>query len=164
MSENQKSPLAQAIGLFVAILICIVAAGLGAAVTTPQIPGWYASLAKPAWNPPDWIFGPVWSLLYLMMAVAAWLVWRRAGFAAAKLPLALFAIQLALNSLWSVLFFGLHNPGAAAVEIVMLWAAILVTLIAFWRQSRWAGGLLVPYLAWVSFASVLNFTIWRLNT
>ena len=163
MSENQKSPLAQTIGLFVAILICFAAAGLGAAVTTPQIPGWYAALAKPAWNPPDWIFGPVWSLLYLMMAVAAWVVWRRAGFAAAKLPLALFAIQLALNSLWSVLFFGLHKPGAAAVEIVLLWAAILATFITFRRQSRWASGLLVPYLAWVSFAGVLNIMIWRLN-
>lgn len=99
----------------------------------------------------------------LNAAVAAWLVWRQAGFAGAKLPLALFAIQLALNSLWSVLFFGLHQSGAAAVEIVLLWGAILATLIAFWRRSRWAGGLLVPYLAWVSFASVLNFTIWRLN-
>jgi len=161
--ENQKLPLSQAIGLVVAVLICFAAAGLGAVVTTSQIPGWYAALAKPTWNPPAWIFGPVWTLLYLMMAVAAWLVWRRAGFAGAKLPLALFAIQLALNSLWSGLFFGLHNPGAAAVEIVLLWAAILTTLIAFWRRSRWAGGLLVPYLAWVSFASVLNFTIWRLN-
>lgn len=163
MSEPPKSPLAQTIGFVTIVAICFAAAGLGAAVTTPQIPGWYASLAKPAWNPPDWIFGPVWSLLYLMMAVAAWLVWRPAGFAAAKLPLALLAIQLALNSLWSVLFFGLHNPGAAAVEIVLLWAGILATLITFWKRSRWAGGLLVPYLAWVSFASVLNFTIWRLN-
>lgn len=163
MPEYLRSPLAQAIGLVVAIVICFAAAGLGAAATTPEIRGWYASIAKPAWNPPDWIFGPVWTLLYLMMAVAAWLVWRRAGFAGAKLPLALFAIQLALNSLWSVLFFGLHNPGAAAVEIVLLWGTILATLIAFRRRSRWAGGLLVPYLAWVSFASALNFTIWRLN-
>lgn len=95
----------------------------------------------------------------MMMAVAAWIVWRQAGFAGAKLPLALFAIQLTLNSLWSVLFFGLQNPGAAVVEIILLWAAILATLIAFWRRSSWAGGLLVPYLAWVSFAAVLNFTI-----
>jgi len=163
VSENPKSPLAQAIGLVVAIVICFAAAGLGAAATTPEIRGWYASIAKPTWNPPAWIFGPVWTLLFLMMAVAAWLVWRRAGFAGAKLPLAFFAIQLALNTLWSVLFFGFHNPGAAAVEIVLLWAAVLATLITFWRRSHWAGGLLVPYLAWVSFASVLNFTIWRLN-
>jgi len=99
VSENPKSPLAQAIGLVVAILICFAAAGLGAAATTPEIRGWYPSIAKPTWNPPAWIFGPVWTLLYLMMAVAAWLVWRQAGLAGAKLPLALFAIQLALNSL-----------------------------------------------------------------
>ncbi len=91
-----------------------------------------------------------------MMAVAAWLVWRQTGFAGAKLPLALFAVQLALNSLWSVLFFGLQRPGLAAVKIVLLWAAILASLIAFWGRSRWAGWLLVPYLAWVSFAAVLN--------
>jgi tryptophan-rich sensory protein len=113
---------------------------------------------------PDWIFGPVWTLLYLMMAVSAWLVWRQAGFAGAKLPRALFAVQLALNSLWSVLFFGLQNPGAAAVEIVLLWLAILATTVSFFRQSKVAGWLMVPYLAWVSFASVLNFAIWRLNT
>ena len=98
------------------------------------------------------------------MAVAAWLVWRQAGLAVAKLPLSLFAIQLVLNSLWSVLFFGLQNPGAAAVEIILLWAAILSTLIAFWKRSRWAGGLLVPYLAWVSFAAVLNVAIWKMNS
>jgi benzodiazapine receptor len=99
-----------------------------------------------------------------MMAVAAWLVWRQAGIAEAKLPLGLFAVQLILNSLWSVLFFGLHSPGAAAAEILLLWAAILATLITFWQRSKLAGGLLVPYLAWVSFATVLNVTIWRLNT
>jgi tryptophan-rich sensory protein len=153
----------QAIGLVVAIVICFAAAGLGGLVTTPQIPNWYADLAKPNWTPPGWIFGPVWSCLYLMMAVAAWLVWRQHGFAGAKLPLTLFAIQLALNSLWSVLFFGLQNPGAAAVEIILLWVAILATLIAFWKRSRWAGGLLLPYLAWVSFAAVLNVAIWRMN-
>jgi tryptophan-rich sensory protein len=150
-------------GLVVSILICFAAAGIGSLATTPQIPGWYANLAKPTWTPPGWIFGPVWTLLYLMMAVAAWLVWRQAGFAGAKLPLALFAIQLALNSLWSVLFFGLQNPGAAAVEIILLWAAILATMVTFGRRSRVAGGLLAPYLAWVSFAAVLNAAIWRMN-
>jgi tryptophan-rich sensory protein len=162
-ARTSPTPRRQVLGLFAAILICFAAAGLGGLVTTPQIPGWYADLAKPSWTPPDWIFGPVWTLLYLMMAVAAWLVWRQAGFREAKLPLALFAIQLGLNSLWSMLFFGLQNPGAAAVEIILLWAAILATLIAFWKRSPWAGGLLVPYLAWVSFAAVLNVAIWRLN-
>lgn len=153
----------QATGLIVAILICFAAAGIGSLVTAPQIPGWYATLAKPAWTPLDWIFGPVWTLLYFMMAVAAWLVWRDAGIAGARLPLALFAVQLVLNSLWSVLFFGLQNPGAAAVEIVLLWGAILATQVAFWSRSRWAGGLLVPYLVWVSYATALNVAIWRLN-
>jgi benzodiazapine receptor len=162
---NKKFPAPQqAIGLIVAIILCFAAAGLGGLVTTPQIPNWYADLAKPAWTPPGWIFGPVWSLLYLMMAVAAWLVWRQAGFAGAKLPLTLFAIQLVLNSLWSVLFFGLQNPGAAAVEIILLWLAILATLVVFWKRSMWAGGLLVPYLAWVSFAAVLNVAIWWMNS
>jgi benzodiazapine receptor len=149
--------------LVVAILICFAAPGLGSLVTTPQVPNWYVDLAKPTWTPPDWVFGPVWTLLYLMMAIAVWLVWRRAGFAGAKLPLASFAIQLTLNSLWSVLFFGLQNPGAAAVEIILLWAAILTTLITFWQRSKWAGGLLAAYLAWVSFAAVLNVAIWRAN-
>ena len=151
------------IGLVASIVICFAAAGWGNLVTTPKIPNWYAALAKPNWTPPGWIFGPVWTLLYLMMAVAAWLVWQQKGFAGAKLPLALFAIQLALNSLWSVLFFGLQRPGLAAIEIVLLWAAILATVIAFWLRSRWAGGLLVPYLAWVTFAAVLNLAIWRMN-
>ena len=158
------STFQQCVGLVVAIVICFAAAGLGGLVTSPNIPNWYADLAKPTWNPPDWIFGPVWSCLYLMMAVSAWIVWRQAGFAGAKLPLALFAVQLALNSLWSVLFFGLHSPGMAAVEIILLWMAILVTIITFWKRSRWAGTLLVPYLAWVSFAAVLNLAIWQMNT
>jgi benzodiazapine receptor len=98
-----------------------------------------------------------------MMAVSAWLVWRQAGLASAKLPLVLFAIQLVLNSLWSVLFFGLHSPGMAAVEIVILWLAIVATMVAFFRCSKIAGWLMVPYLAWVSFAAVLNFTVWQLN-
>ncbi len=157
------SPARQTVGLVVAVVVCFAAAGVGGLVTAPQIPNWYAEIAKPTWTPPGWIFGPVWSLLYFMMAVAAWLVWRDAGFARARLPLILFAIQLTLNSLWSVLFFGLQKPGAAAVEIVLLWGAILATLIAFWKRSPWAGVLLLPYLAWVSFAAVLNVAIWRMN-
>ena len=145
------------------VVICLGAGGLGAIATTPEIEGWYRTLSKPTWNSSDRIFGPVWSSLYLMMAVSAWLVWRQTGLAGVKLPLAVFAIQFALNSLWSILFIGLHSPGMAAVEIILLCAAILATLIAFWKQSRWAGGLLVPYLAWVSLAAVLNVVIWRMN-
>ncbi len=151
------------IGLIVLLVICFAAAGVGGAVTTPKIPGWYAALAKPSWNPPNWIFGPVWSALYLAMAVAAWLVWRQGGLFDAATPLALFGIQLFLNVLWSCLFFGLQNAGAAMIDILLLWAAIAATMVTFWRRSTVAGILYVPYLAWVTFAVALNFAIWRLN-
>jgi len=125
---------------------------------------WYASLEKPSWNPPGWVFGPVWTALYTMMAVAAWLVWRRGGFAAQRLPLGLFMVQLAFNALWTPLFFGFHWIGTAFVEILLLGLAIAATLAAFRSVSRLAMWLLVPYLAWVSFAAVLNYTLWRLNS
>ena len=151
------------IGLVVFIAICLGAGGLGAIATTPEIEGWYATIAKPSWNPPDSVFGPVWTTLFVMMAVAAWLIWKPAGFKAAKTPLTLFAVQLVLNVAWSWVFFHFHQPGWAFVEIVVLWLAIGVTTIAFFKTSKIAGWLMVPYLAWVSFASVLNFAIWRLN-
>ncbi|MEI8373855.1 MAG: TspO/MBR family protein [Planctomycetota bacterium] len=151
------------LGLVLFLAICFAAAGIGGAVTTPKIATWYATLAKPTWNPPNWIFGPVWSALYFGMAVAAWLVWRQAGFTGAKFPWILFGTQLVLNVLWSCIFFGLENPGLAFVEVVLLWTTIAATMILFWLRSSVAGILFLPYLAWVSFASVLNFTIWRLN-
>lgn len=151
------------IGLVVFIVVCLGVGGLGAVATTPEIQGWYKTLAKPSWNPPDSVFGPVWTTLFIMMGIAAWLVWQQGGFKAASKPLSLFAVQLALNVAWSWIFFGLHQPGWAFVEIVILWLAILATTVAFLRCSKVAGWLLVPYLAWVSFASVLNFTIWRMN-
>jgi len=142
------------------LLLCFAAAAFGGWF----MPGeWYASLKKPAWNPPAWIFGPVWTALYAMMAVAVWLVWKRGGFAAQRRPLALFLVQLALNAAWTPLFFGLHRPGLAFAEMLLLWLAILATLLAFRPVSRVAAWLLAPYLAWVSFAVVLNFTLWRLN-
>ena len=151
------------IGLAIFLGICLGAGGLGAIATTPEIDGWYRTVAKPTWNPPNSVFGPVWTTLFVMMAIAAWLVWRPAGFIAAKVPLLLFTAQLALNVAWSWIFFGLHQPGWAFVEIVFLWAAIAVTMRAFFLRSQFAGCLLVPYLTWVSFATVLNFAIWRLN-
>ena len=125
--------------------------------------GWYAGLAKPTWNPPDWIFGPAWTVLYALMAVAAWRVWLHGGWAMQKTALSLFVVQWALNALWTPLFFGLHQPGWALAEILVLMIAILATLRAFWQVDRPAGLLLLPYAAWVAFASVLNGAIWRLN-
>jgi tryptophan-rich sensory protein len=150
-------------GLLVFLVVCLGAGGLGAIATTPEIEGWYRTLAKPAWNPPDSVFGPVWTTLFIMMAISAWLVWKPSGFFGAMWPLALFVVQLLLNIAWSWIFFGFHQPGWALAEIIVLWLAIVATVVAFFQHSRLAGWLLVPYLAWVSFACVLNFTIWRLN-
>ena len=152
------------LGLVVFLVVCLAAGGLGAIATTPEIAGWYQTLEKPSWNPPAGVFGPVWTTLYLMMGVAAWSVWRPAGLKAAARPLTIFGVQLGLNVAWSWIFFGLHQPGWAFVEIVILWLAIVATTVAFFRRTPVAGWLLVPYLAWVSFAGVLNFTIWRLNS
>lgn len=151
------------IGLVGFLVVCLGAGALGAVATTPEIEGWYQTIAKPSWNPPAFIFGPVWTTLFVLMATAAWLVWKPAGFQAATTPLTLFACQLVLNVAWSWIFFGMHQPGWACVEIVILWLAILATAIAFFRHSKVATLLLLPYLAWVSFATILNFTIWSLN-
>ncbi len=124
---------------------------------------WYRKLNRPSWNPPNSIFAPVWTTLYLLMAAAAWLVWRRYGISAALLPLSLFVVQLLLNAAWSWLFFGRHQIHSALVEMVALWIFILATLISFWRLDMLAGMLLLPYLAWVSFAMVLNWAIWQKN-
>jgi translocator protein len=124
---------------------------------------WYGALTKPAWNPPGWLFGPVWTALYTMMAVAAWLVWRQGGWARQRSPLLLFLTQLTLNALWTPLFFGAHWLGVAFADIVLLWLAIAATLASFRRVNRLAAWLLAPYLAWVGFAAVLNFTLWRMN-
>ena len=124
---------------------------------------WYKNLKKPVWNPPNKIFAPVWSVLYLFMAAAAWLVWRRYGFDLALFPLILFMAQLVLNAAWTWTFFGLHRPGTALTDIVILWVFILITLTLFWQFEPIAGALLIPYLAWVSFATYLNLTIWRMN-
>lgn len=157
------SGLKQGVGLLVLLGVCLAAGGLGAVATTPEIDGWYQTLSKPAWNPPAAVFGPVWTTLYVLMAVAAWLVWKPNGLRAAAAPLSLFALQLLLNVAWSWIFFALHQPGWAFGELLLLWLAIAATTEAFLRRSRIAGWLMTPYLAWVSFAGALNFAIWRLN-
>jgi tryptophan-rich sensory protein len=139
------------------------AQGLGAWLTSRSVGTWYPTLVKPAWTPPDWIFGPVWTLLYLLMAVAAWLVWRERVRHPVGPPLTLHVVQLILNVAWSGLFFGLQNPGAGLVGISALWLAIVATIIAFWRVCRPAAWLLAPYAVWVSYAAALNWALWRLN-
>jgi translocator protein len=158
-----KSVIHQGVGLIFWIAVCFLAAAVGSLFTAPRIDNWYAALAKPSWTPPDWVFGPAWSLLFLLMAVAAWQVWRTVERRLAVMPLVFFGIQLLLNAAWSVLFFGMKSPGLALLEIVLLWLAIVATLVAFRRRSALAGWLLAPYLAWVSFAVALNLAIWNLN-
>ncbi|WP_137128371.1 TspO/MBR family protein [Roseomonas sp. HF4] len=128
------------------------------------MPGeWYRGLAKPSWNPPDWAFAPAWAVLYVTIAVSGWLVWREAGLAGAALPLAVYVVQLLFNAGWSAVFFGLQRPDLAFAEVIGLWLSILATILLFWPVSQLAALLLLPYLAWVTFAASLNFAIWRLN-
>ena len=142
------------------IIFCFAASATAVFVSTN---GWYANLQKPVWNPPAWVFAPVWSTLYLLMAVAAWLVWREGGWAMQSRALTLFVIQWVLNVLWTPLFFGQHLIGLAALEILALVAVLVATIVLFNRVKKAASLLLLPYLAWISFAAFLNFTIWRLN-
>lgn len=150
----------KALAFFVGI--CFLAAFVGSVFTTPSIAGWYQGLDKPFFNPPAWVFGPVWTLLYTMMGLAAYMVWETGG-SEARPALTAFGVQLALNSLWSIIFFGFHQLLLAFIEIVILWMAIARTMKLFRRVSKRANLLMAPYLAWVSFAAVLNFTIWWLN-
>jgi benzodiazapine receptor len=132
-------------------------------MTIPALSDWYAKLHKPAWTPPNGVFGPVWTLLYAGMGFAAWMVWLQRASRNVTPALSIFAIQLILNVVWSALFFGLHSPGAGLLAIVALWCAIAATIVGFRHAIALAGWILVPYLAWVSFAVALNFEIWRLN-
>ncbi len=151
-------------GALAALAGFVALAYLPALIGTRFLPGaWYRALSKPAWTPPDWLFGPVWSLLYLSIGVAAWLVWRRRRPRPAPAAWGAWAVQLALNAAWSWLFFGLQRPALALAEIAALWLAVLATVVLFWRLRPAAGLLLVPYLGWVGFAAALNFELWRLN-
>lgn len=150
------------LGLLGWLLVAFSAAALGG-FSTATAGDFYRELSRPGWAPPGWLFGPVWSVLYALMGISAWMVWRARGFAGARDALLLFLVQLAANALWSWIFFGWHKGGLAFAEILLLWALILGTIALFAQTSRAAAGLLVPYLLWVSFASGLNFTMWRLN-
>jgi translocator protein len=151
------------IALLIFLGICFAVAASGSLSTAISVKTWYPGLLKPAGTPPPWVFGPVWSILYLLMAAAAWLVWRQRIHEDLWLALALFVAQLILNGLWSFVFFGLRRPGAALAEIIVLLAATAMTAVRFAELSRLAFWLVTPYGAWVLYASYLNFGIWRLN-
>ena len=151
------------IGLFIWIALCLAVGGTASYFTMASIPTWYASILKPSWTPPNQIFGPVWTLLYILMGVAGWRIWRKGGFNTNRHLLILFFIQLTFNFFWSFLFFKLQRPDVAFVDILFLGASILATIVAFARKDALSAWLLVPYFIWVMFASGLNFAIWRLN-
>ena len=152
----------QILGLLAWLVVSFIAAAIGGAASI-QAGSFYTQLLRPDWAPPAAIFGPVWTVLYALMGISAWLVWRVGGFRAAKSALTLFLVQLAFNALWSWLFFGWRRGGLAFADILLLWALIIATLIFFWRIRPLAGALLVPYLLWVSFATALNYAVWQRN-
>jgi benzodiazapine receptor len=163
---NQSAPVTsltrQVLGFVGWLALTFATAAIGA-VASVSAGTFYAELTRPTWAPPGWLFGPVWSTLYALMGVSAWLIWRLRGFAGARVALVLFIVQLAINALWSWLFFVWQQGGFAFAEILLLWCLIAGSVAAFWRINVLAALLLLPYLAWVSFASVLTFAIWRLN-
>ncbi len=161
-SAPPRSRAASLAGLVGWLVVSYAAAGVGA-VASVGAAGFYAELARPAWAPPPWLFGPVWNVLYAMMAVAAWLMWRKAGFGGAMVASTLFLVQLVVNALWSWLFFAWRLGGIAFADIVVLWILIAATITAFARTSKWAAVLLLPYLGWVSYAVALNLVVWRAN-
>ncbi len=146
------------------ILLCLAVGALADWVTSRSVTEWYPTLVKPSWTPPNAVFGPVWAVLYVLMAIAAWMVWRKdMRFAGVRAALILFFVQLGLNFLWSLLFFGLRSPGLALIDIAALVVALALTVWAFFQHSRWAGAIMLPYLAWACFAAALNLAIWQLN-
>ena len=161
-ARSVPSPSRQVIGFVGWLLLTFAAEGVGA-VASANAGSLYAGLNRPAWAPPGWVFGPVWTALYALMAVAAWLVWRARGFAGARTALTLFVVQLAANALWTWLFFAWRQGGLAFAEVLLLWGLVAATTVAFGRIHRPAALLLVPYLLWVTFATALTFAIWRLN-
>ena len=144
------------------LLLSFAAAALGA-IASIEAKSFYALLTRPSWAPPGWLFGPVWTVLYVLMGVAAWLVWRSSGFKTSRTALVLFVLQLAANALWTWLFFAWHQGAVAFAEILLLWGLIVATTVSFWRLNSFAGVLMLPYLAWVTFATALTLAVWRLN-
>ncbi len=151
------------IPLIICISIPLLTGGIAGLVTSSNIESWYAYLEKPLFNPPNWLFGPVWTTLYILMGISLFIIWKQPDTAKRKSALQMFFVQLFLNFAWSFIFFYFHQTGAALLEIIILWVAISMMIIAFYRLNRWAAYLQIPYLAWVTFASVLNASIWYLN-
>lgn len=160
MTRTRRRDLA---GLAGFLLLSLAVSALGGLATATSVATWYPTLAKPPFNPPDWIFAPVWTTLYVLMAFAAWRIWRMPASKRRSQALVAYLIQLALNVVWSVLFFSCQAIGMALAEIIVLLAATIVTLVLFWRLNRLAGVLLLPYPVWVAFATVLNVSLWMLN-
>lgn len=164
VENSRQSRLHSIAGLLFWLGLCYLIALIGAQVSPGIGPSeWYESIQKPGWNPPSWLFGPVWTSLYTMMGIAAWLVWKNNGWSGARPALVLFLIQLVLNGAWSWIFFGAQSPGWALIEILILLTVILFTTRLFFKYSRAAGWLMVPYILWVSFATVLTGAIWWMN-
>ncbi|MGB2990441.1 MAG: TspO/MBR family protein [Candidatus Zixiibacteriota bacterium] len=156
--------IANILGLVISIAVCQLAGVIGSVFTSRTVTTWYVTLTKPSFTPPSWVFAPVWITLFLLMGVAAFMVWSKGlSDQRVKIALGMFILQLILNVLWSAMFFGLKSPLAGFIDIVILWSAILLTIMSFYRISTTAAVLLVPYFLWVSFAAVLNFSIWSLN-
>lgn len=151
------------IKLIVSLALPQIAGIIGSLFTVKSIPTWYAALNKPSFNPPNWIFGPVWITLYVMMGISFYIIWIKKDVPNSGFLFSIFILQLILNALWSIIFFGLKSPGFAFLEIIFLWLAILMCIIFFYKVSKTSSLLLLPYFMWVSFASVLNYSIWRLN-
>jgi len=159
-----KFHLPDILRLIISIVVCQLAGIIGSIFTTPAIPTWYASLKKPSFSPPNWLFAPVWITLFVLMGIALFIVWRKGMDAPfVKTGLILFGIQLVFNVLWSIAFFGSRSPIGGLIVIAVLWVAILLTILEFWKVSQWAAILLWPYIVWVSFASVLNLSLFLLN-
>ncbi len=159
---STPSKTRQAVGLLVWLAISFVASGIGAVASIRAAP-FYGQLSQPSWAPPPSVFGPVWTVLYALMGIAAWLVWRADNSRATRAALSLFVLQLAVNALWTWLFFAWSQGALAFADILLLWVLVVATMVAFWRIRPLAGALLIPYLLWVSFAGALNFSIWQLN-
>jgi translocator protein len=151
------------LGLFAFIILCLAVSGGGGAITATSVDTWYQALEKPPFNPPDWLFAPVWTALYILMGIAAWRIWRLRSLEPTRTAFAVFGVQLCLNLAWSFLFFGLQRVDLALLEIVILLIAIITNTIVFWRIERLAGLLFVPYAVWVTYATILNASLWLLN-